>query len=144
MKLWTPFLEKIDFTAQEAHRLTLGIRLANTPSEVHSGWKRNQLRANTIIEAWAGERKVLEELWTKDTLMMDLTTEIEGENVESQSLLTPTKNLYFEKGESILKPSRHTRKTDSESSQSYFKPRSNVKPKNKKDIFRKMAHKTYR
>ena len=87
MKLWTPFLEKIDFTAQEAHRLTLGIRLANTPSKVHSGWKGNQLRANTIIEAWAGERKVLEELWTKDTLMMDLTTEIEGENVEQQIAL---------------------------------------------------------
>ena len=49
---------------------------------------------------------------------------------------------FQEKG-SILKASKHTKKTDSVASQGYFKPRSNLKPKNKRGIFRKIAFKTY-
>ena len=36
-KMWTPLLGKTAFTAQEGQRLTLGIRLAKTPSEEHGG-----------------------------------------------------------------------------------------------------------
>ena len=37
VKMLTPLLRKTSFTAQEGQRLTLGIRLAKTPSEVHGG-----------------------------------------------------------------------------------------------------------
>ena len=37
VKLWTPLLAKKDFNDQETQRLTLGIRLAKTPPEVHVG-----------------------------------------------------------------------------------------------------------
>ena len=69
--------------------------------------------------------------------------ETEEEDFASHPLLVPTKKLYFQDKGSILKASRHTRKMDSTESQSYFKPRSNIKPKNKRGIFRKMAFKIY-
>ena len=69
VNIWTPLLEKIEFSVQEVQRLTLGIRLAKNPPEVHGGWKGNQLRSNTITETWAGAREVFGELWTKDTVM---------------------------------------------------------------------------
>ena len=37
VRMWTPLLGKTAFTAQEGQRLTLGIRLAKTPSEEHGG-----------------------------------------------------------------------------------------------------------
>ena len=83
------------------------------------------------------------ELWTKDTIMTDMDRETEEEDFASHPLLVPTKKLYFQDKGSILKASRHTRKMDSTESQSYFKPRSNIKPKNKRGIFRKMAFKIY-
>ena len=54
VKLWNPLLVKTDFTVQETQHLTLGIRLAKTPPEVHRGWKGNQLMATTITELWVG------------------------------------------------------------------------------------------
>ena len=83
------------------------------------------------------------ELWTKDTLMTSLDRETGGEDLESQYLLTPHRKICFKEKGSILKASTHTRKKDSEVSQGYFKPRSNIKPKNKRGIFRKMTFKTY-
>ena len=70
--IWTPLLEKIEFSVQEVKRLTLGIRLAKNPPEIHGGWKGNQLRSITITEAWAGAREVFGELWTTDTVMIDM------------------------------------------------------------------------
>ena len=75
--------------------------------------------------------------------MTDLDKETDEEDLQSQPLLAPTKKLYFKDKGSILKASTHTRKKESVESQCYFKPRSNIKPKNKRDIFRKMAFKTY-
>ena len=62
VKLWTPVLEKIYFNAQEAQRLTLGIRLYKTLPEVHGGWEGNQLRDNTITETRTGAREMFGEL----------------------------------------------------------------------------------
>ena len=70
-------MEKTDLNAQEAQRLTLGIRLVKTPPEVYGGWQGNKFRSNTITEAWIGSREVFRELWTKDTLMTDLDREID-------------------------------------------------------------------
>ena len=138
-KDWTPFLENTDFNDQEAQRLALGIRQAKTPPEMHGGWKGNQLRSNTIIEAWVGAREVFGELWTKDILIADMDWETDEEYFASQPLLTSIKKLCFKDKESILKVSRYTRKTDSVEPKGYFKPRSNIKPKNKRGNFRKMA-----
>ena len=38
VNIWTLLLEKLAFNAQEAQRLTLGIRLAKNPTEMHGGW----------------------------------------------------------------------------------------------------------
>ena len=123
--------------------MTLGIQLAKTPPKVHGGWQGTQLRSNTIIEVWADGREVFGKLRTKDTLMTDIDREIDEEDVASQPLLTPTKELCFKNKGSIFKVFRHTRKTDSAESQGHFKPRYDIKPKNKRDNFRKMAFKTY-
>lgn len=71
VNLWTPLLGKIDFTAKEAQHLTLEIRLAKTPPEVHEGWNCNQLLSTTIAETQAGARDVFGEIWTMNTLMTD-------------------------------------------------------------------------
>ena len=71
VKLWTPLLGKTYFTDQEAHHLTLKIRLSKTPPEVHGSWNGHQLMATTITEAWARAREVFGELWMKDILMTD-------------------------------------------------------------------------
>ena len=110
---------------------------------MHGGWQGNPLRSKTITEAWTEAREVFGELWTKDTLMTDLDKETDEEDLQSQLLLTPTKKLCFKDKGSILKASTHTRKKESVELQCYFKPRSNIKPKNKRDIFRKMAFKIY-
>ena len=125
VRIWTPLLAKVDFNDQETQRLTLGIRLVKTPPEVHGGWYRNQLQSNTITDAWTGAR-------TKDTVMVDRDMAKEDEDL-----------VCFQEKGSILKASKHTKKTDSAASQGYFKPRSNLKPKNKRGIFRKIAFKTY-
>ena len=63
--------------------------------------------------------------------MTEVDTWNDNEDLESQTLLTPTKKLCFKEVESILKPSKHNRIKETESSQVYFKSRYNVKPKNK-------------
>ena len=63
--------------------------------------------------------------------------------MESEPLLIPSKKIYFKENGSILKISTHTGKKDTEAAQGYFKPRSNIKTKNKRGILRKMAFKTY-
>ena len=68
---------------------------------------------------------------------------MDEEDLKSQPLLTLNKKLCFKEKGSILKAYMHTIKKDSEISQGYFKPRSNIKPKNKRGIFRKMVFKTY-
>ena len=50
---------------------------------------------------------------------------------------------YTLKRGSVLNASTHNRKKKSKSPQGYFKPRSNIKPKNKRGIFLKMEFKTY-
>ena len=92
---------------------------------------------------WVGVIEVFGEIWTKDTVMIDMNRETEEEDFASHTFLAPTKTLCFKDKGSILKAFRHTRKTDSAQVQGYFKPRSNIKPKNKRGIFRKMAFKTY-
>ena len=62
VRLWTPLLAKKDFNNQEPQRLTLGIRLAKIPPEVHGGWYGNQLQSNIITEAWTGAKKAFGEL----------------------------------------------------------------------------------
>ena len=83
------------------------------------------------------------EVWTKDILMTDLDWEMDEEDLESQSLLTPTKKLCFKEGRSILKASTYTGKKESKFSQGYLKARYIIKPKNKRGIFQKMAFKIY-
>ena len=90
--------------------MTLGIRLVKTSSEVHVSWYGNQLRSNTITEAWAGAREVFGELWTKDTVMVDTERMNEDKDLRSQPLLTPIKKLRFQEKGSILKPFKHSRK----------------------------------
>ena len=68
---------------------------------------------------------------------------MDEEDLKSQPLLTLNKKLCSKEKGSILKAYMHTIKKDSEISQGYFKPRSNIKPKNKRGIFRKMVFKTY-
>ena len=143
VKIWFPLLGKIDFNVQEGERLNLGIRLANNPLKVHVGWKGNQLMDATITEAWVGPREVFGELWMKNTIMTYIDTGKEPEDSESQTLLTPTKKFWFKEGESVLKVSKHSRWKETESSQAYFKPRYNVKPKNNSGVFRNMVFKTY-
>lgn len=94
------------------------------------------------------------ELWTKGTVMVDMERMNEDEDLESQSLinptkkvvdtermtedkdsespplLTPTKKICFQDKGSILKGTKKD-------------TRSNLKPKNKRGIFRKMVFKTY-
>ena len=109
-------MEEINFNVKKGQRLIPGIQLAKTPSEVHVGWKGNQLRTNTITETWAGVREMFGELWMKYTLMTDLNRETDEEDLESQYLLAPTKKLCFEEGGSILNASTHNRKKESDSS----------------------------
>ena len=143
VKIWFSLLGKTEFNVQEAERLNLGIRLANNPLKVHVKWKGNQLIAATITEAWVGSREVFGELWMKNTIMTYIDTGKETEDSESQTLLTPTKKFWFKEGESVLKVSKHSRWKETESSQAYFKPRYNVKPKNNSGVFRNMVFKTY-
>ena len=75
--------------------------------------------------------------------MKDLDRETGEVDLESQSFLNATNKFCFKEKGSILKVSTHTWKKDSEASQGYFKPRSNIKQKNKRGIFRKMTFKTY-
>ena len=132
VKLCTLLLGEIYFTTQEAQYLTLGIRLAKTPREVHWGLKGNQLMATTITEAWSRARDVFGELWTKDTLVTDTDSWSDKEDLGSQILLTPTKYFFFKEVKSILKSLNHSRTKESESSKAYYKPRTNVKPTKKR------------
>ena len=83
------------------------------------------------------------ELWMNDTLMTDADYWNDKEDLGSQNLLTSTKKLCFKEIENILKSPKHSRIKKSESSKSYFKPRSNVKRTKKRGIFRNMAFKSY-
>ena len=65
------------------------------------------------------------------------------ENLESQTLLTPTKKLYFKEVGSILKSLKHKRRKESDYLQAYFKPRSNIKLTKKRGMFRSLAFKIY-
>ena len=75
--------------------------------------------------------------------MTEADTLNDKEDMESQTLLTPTEKLYFKKVGSILKSSAHSRSKEPEASQSYYKPRCNVKLTNKRGIFRNMEFETY-
>lgn len=95
VNIWTPLLEKTDVNDQEARRLTVGIHLAKTPPEVHGEWKGDQLRSNTITEAWVEARELLSELWMKDTVMTDMDRKTEEEDFASHSFFISTKKICF-------------------------------------------------
>lgn len=75
--------------------------------------------------------------------MTDADSQNDKEDLGSQTLLIPTKKLCFKEVERILKSPKHSRKKESKSSKSYFKPRSNVKPTKKRDVFGTMEYKIY-
>ena len=134
---------KKDFTDQEAHHLTLEIRLAKTPPEVYGDWKDNQLTVITITEILIGAREVFGELWTKDILTTEADSWNVKEDLESHNPFTPTKKLNFKEVESILKSPKHSRRKESESLKTYLKARYNVKPTKKRYKLCNMAFKTY-
>ena len=98
---------------------------------------------STITEVFSGARYMFGELWTKNNLMTDADSWNNKEDLGLQSLLTATKKLCFKEVERILKSPKHSRKKESKSSKSYFKPRSNVKPTKKRDVFGTMEYKIY-
>ena len=97
VKLWPPLLRKIDFNVQEAHHLTFWIRLAENSPDVHTGWKDNRRITTTIREVWVGAREVFGKQWRKNTLITEADTWNNKEDLNSQTLLAPTKKLCFKK-----------------------------------------------
>ena len=59
------------------------------------------------------------------------------------SMSTPKKTLRFTEASSILKEPLVSKRKPIGFTQPYFRPRSNLKPKNKKVLFRTMVFKTY-
>ena len=53
-KAWSTIMGKGKMKNIETKMLMFGIRMANIPPEVHSGWIGNKLSSTTITDAWAG------------------------------------------------------------------------------------------
>ena len=123
--------------------LMLGIRLASSPPDIHQGWIGDELPATIITEAWVGAGEVFGELWVQDIVMEEADTATEDSESFTPSMSTPKKTLRFTEASSILKEPSISKKKPIGFTQPYFRPRSNLKPKKKKGLFRTMVFKTY-
>ena len=142
-KTWQAFLLKKQFDDLETTLLMLGIRLASSPPDIHQGWIGEELPATIITEAWVGAGEVFGELWVQDTVMEEADTATEDSGEVTPSMSTPTKTLRFTEASSILKEPSVSKRKPIGFTQPYFRPRSNLKPKKKKGLFRTMVFKTY-
>ena len=128
----------------------LGIRLANSPPEIHQGWIGDALPSTAITDAWVGTGEIFGELWIQDTAMEEVDTVIEdfGNEIKKQEELTqpmsiPKKTLRFMKESRILKEPSVSKRKPIGLTQPYFRSCSTLKPQKKKGIFRPMVFKTY-
>ena len=58
---WTPpLLSKNKFDDNETKLLTLGMRLASTPPEVHQGWIGDDISSTTVTDVLVGVEEIFE------------------------------------------------------------------------------------
>ena len=90
-----------------------------------------------------GAGEIFGKLWVHDTVMEEMDTTTEDSEEFTPSMSTPKTKLRFMEANIILKEPSVSKRKPIGFTQSNFRPRSNLKPKKKKGLFRTMAFKTY-
>ena len=62
-----------------------GIRIANTPPEIHTGWVGNKLPSTNITNAWAGAHEVFGELWRSTRQEKNIDAPMSDVNVKNDT-----------------------------------------------------------
>ena len=125
---WTPLLSKMNFDDTEMKLLTLGMRLASTPPDVHQGWVWDVPLSTTATDAWVEAGEVFEELWTQGTVMEEIG-KVEDRHEKLTLPMSTPKTLRFIEEESNLKSALVNKRKEIGSTHAFFRPRSNFKPK---------------
>ena len=94
------------------------------------------------MDTWVGAGEVFSGLWTHDTVTEEVATRDDIQEELTQLISTP-KKLQFTAEGSISKSALVSKTKSIGSTHAYFKPRSNLKLKNKRGMFRTMVFKIY-
>ena len=88
----------------ETKMLMFGIRMANNPPEVHSGWIGNELPSTAITDAWAGAQEAFGEAWRSTKKVKDTISTLhdeEGKKMTDEATSINTKDSANDKDETM-------------------------------------------
>ena len=91
-KAWITIMGKSNINKIETKMLMFGIRMANTPPDVHSGWIGNKLPSTTITDAWTEAQEAFGEAWRSTQKMKDTDTALhDDKGTKSTDAAAPLK-----------------------------------------------------
>jgi len=103
-KAWSTIMGKSKINNMETKILMFGIRMANAPPEVHSGWIDNKLPSTTITDAWAGAQEAFGEPWRSTKKLKDTDTTLhdeKGTKITDEATSINTKDSTNDKDETM-------------------------------------------
>ena len=118
-KAWSTIMGKSKINNMETKMLMFGIRMANTPPEVHSGWIGNKLPSTTITDAWAGAQEAFGEAWRSTKKVKDTISTLhdeKGKKITDKATSINTKDSANDKDETMedVEVYKDTKKTHRE------------------------------
>ena len=122
--------------------------MASSPPKKFQGWIDNALPFTTITDAWVGKERSSGncgyKIWLWRKWIQLLRTSVQRQKIRKNwhnLWVPPKKTLRFTEESSIFKESSVSKRKPIDLTQPYFWPRSNLKSKKKKGIFRTMVFK---